>query len=75
MSKLLNVLKHSGTKSIVESWTCIAHPSQVWTEKYSKRQSREQKNHSLIRKFKKLHQETRDFKTLWTELRNTNCQP
>jgi len=37
MSKLLNVLKYGEKKSIVESWTCIAHPSQVWTVKYSKK--------------------------------------
>jgi len=75
MSKLLNILKHGGTKSVVESWTYIAHPSQVWTVKYSKEQLRKQKDHSLIRKFKKLYQETRDLGTLWTKLRNTNYQP
>jgi len=43
VSILLNILKLGGTKSIVEIWTCIAHPNQVWTGKHSKKQSKEQK--------------------------------
>ena len=53
MSILLNILKLGGTKSVVEIPTCIAYLNQVWTGKYSKGQSKEWKDLSLMRKFKK----------------------
>lgn len=74
MSELLNILKHGRIKSVAGSWTHIIYQSQVLTENHLKRQSWEQKDHSSIREFKKLHQKTRNYGNWWTGLESTNCQ-
>ena len=74
ISTSLNVPKHGGMRSVGSILTSTNLPRQQRTERISKKSSRRPSIYFLMRKFKKLHQKTRDSEISWTRSRNIICQ-
>ena len=64
MLKLLSIQKLSEIKNVTEICLFIISLGQNWTRENSRKQLKKPKEYFLMKKFKKLHQRTRDYEIL-----------